>query len=277
MGKELARILYSLNAKVYLASRTEATVNQAIADITSSAPKSTGALEFLPINLEDLDSVRAAATSFLSKESRLDGLWNNAGMMQPPAGSKSKQGYELQLGVNCLACFLFTRLLTPILAQTAKSEPPSAVRVVWVASSAVELFSPPGGVYMENLDYRVEVSASQKYAISKAGLVLLAQEYARRYKDEGIISVVIKQHLPLIIRNCANMVIAGHQPRESQNRPTAPPAGIPGYCLWLDQLGSAVRRIYRALRWLLSRDHDRELWMLGHSVGSDCASPTGHL
>src|SRR5205085_831100 len=146
--------------KVYLASRTVTTVNKAIADIKSTHLKSTGALEFLPLDLEDLESVREAAASFQAKEPRLHGLWNNAGVMQPPVGSKSKQGYELQLGVNCLACFLFTQLLTPALARTAKNEPPGAVRVVWVASSAVELFSPAGGVDMENLDYHREVSAS---------------------------------------------------------------------------------------------------------------------
>ncbi|KAF5003321.1 hypothetical protein FDECE_10120 [Fusarium decemcellulare] len=205
VGKELAQILFSLNAKVYLASRTESKVNEAIEYIRSTAPNFTGSLHFLPINLEDLNSVKQAAATFLEKESRLDGLWNNAGVMLPPEGSKTKQGYELQLGVNCLASFLFTQILTPLMAQTARSEPPGAVRVLWVGSSAVELFSPPGGVDLTNLDYKRDVTSSDKYAVSKGGMVLLSQEYARLHKEDGIISVAmnpgnlkteLRRHLP---------------------------------------------------------------------------------
>ncbi|KAM0421123.1 hypothetical protein ACHAPT_011015 [Fusarium lateritium] len=207
VGKELARILYSLNTKVYLASRTETKVNDAIAYIRSAVPESTGELHFLPINLEDLDSVKQAAASFLQQESRLDALWNNAGVMMPPAGSTSKQGYELQLGVNCVASFLFTQLLTPILTETAKNEPPGSVRVLWVASSAAELFSPPGGVNMSNLDNQRSVFPSEKYGVSKGGMVLLSQEYAKRHEKDGIISVAmnpgnlkteLRRHLPWI-------------------------------------------------------------------------------
>lgn len=190
VGKELARILFSLNAKVYLASRTESKVNDAIAYIRSAVPKSTGDLVFLPVNLEDLGSVKEAAASFLQKETRLDALWNNAGVMRPPEGSTSKQGYELQLGVNCIASFLFTQLLTPALAEAAKHEPPGSVRVLWVASSAAELFAPHGGVDMDNLDYKRNVNTGEKYGMSKGGMVLLSQEYARRHQKDGIISVV---------------------------------------------------------------------------------------
>ncbi|KAI8682115.1 N-acetyltransferase domain-containing protein [Fusarium keratoplasticum] len=208
VGKELARILFSLNAKVYLASRTESKVNEAIAYIRSAVPKSTGDVVFLPVNLEDLGSVKEAAASFLQKETRLDALWNNAGVMRPPEGSTSKQGYELQLGVNCIASFLFTQLLTPALAEAAKHEPPGSVRVLWVASSAAELFAPHGGVDMDNLDYKRNVNTGEKYGMSKGGMVLLSQEYARRHQKDGIISVSmnpgnlkteLRRHLPWIV------------------------------------------------------------------------------
>jgi retinol dehydrogenase-12 len=84
----------------------------------------------------------------LSKEKKLDVLWNNAGVMIPPQGSKTAQGYELQLGTNNIAPFLFTKLLTPILQSTAKTAPPRTVRVVWLSSSVAESASPTGGVDM---------------------------------------------------------------------------------------------------------------------------------
>ena len=110
--------------------------------------------------------------------------------MIPPQGSKTEQGYELQLGTNCVAPFLFTKLLTPILIETAKKAPKDSVRVVWTSSNAAELFAPKNGVEMGNLDYREEKGAWFKYGVSKAGNVLHASEFARRFGGEGIVSVV---------------------------------------------------------------------------------------
>lgn len=110
--------------------------------------------------------------------------------MIPPQGSKTKQGYELQLGTNNVAPFLFTKLLTPILLKTAKLEPPGSVRVVWTSSSAAESFSPKNGVDIANLDYKTDQSAWHKYGVSKAGNYLHGREFAKRYGGEGVISVV---------------------------------------------------------------------------------------
>jgi retinol dehydrogenase 12 len=120
----------------------------------------------------------------------LDVLWNNAGVMAPPQGSKTKQGYELQLGTNNVGPFLFTELLTPILVKTAKSAPPGSVRVVWVSSSAAELMSPKNGVNLDNLDYKKDQPTYTKYGVSKAGNFYHSTEYAKHHKTDGITSVV---------------------------------------------------------------------------------------
>lgn len=117
-------------------------------------------------------------------------LWNNAGVMIPPQGSKTKQGYETQLGTNNVAPFLFTKLLTPVLVASAKVNPPGSTRVVWVSSSAAEGFSPKGGVDLDNLDYKVDKGPWHKYGVSKAGNLLHAKEYAKRYGIDGVISLV---------------------------------------------------------------------------------------
>lgn len=145
---------------------------------------------FLHLDLDDLTTIKKSAEEFLSKETKLDVLWNNAGVMIPPQGSKTKQGYELQLGTNNVAPFMFTKLLTPILAATAKTAPTATVRVVWVSSSAAESFSPTNGVDLANLDYQTDQAVWYKYGVSKAGNVLHSKEYAKRHKEDGIISVV---------------------------------------------------------------------------------------
>ena len=52
------------------------------------------------------------------------------------------------------------------------------------------MFSPKNGVDMENLDYEKDQSAWHKYGVSKAGNVLHASEFARRFGGQGIVSVV---------------------------------------------------------------------------------------
>jgi retinol dehydrogenase-12 len=190
VGKELVQILYSRNAKVYVAGRSSENASKAIASIQAAVPKSKGILEFLHLDLDDLTTIKKSADEFLSKETKLDVLWNNAGVMVPPQGSKTKQGYELQLGTNNVAPFLFTKLLIPILQSTAKTAAPGSVRVVWVSSSAAESFAPKGIIDFNNLDYKVDKAAFTKYGISKGGNILHATQFAKRYGGDGIISVV---------------------------------------------------------------------------------------
>lgn len=192
VGRELARLLYSLNGTVYVAARNAEKSTAAIAWMRESHPTSTGRLEFLKLDLNDLTGIKASAQEFLSKEKRLDVLFNNAGVMIPPQGSLTAQGFDLQLGTNCIAPFLFTKLLTPLLLETAAAADTGSVRVVWVSSSAAHMGAPKGGVDVQALGDGVmaKKSAADKYSISKGGNVLHAIEFANRYADKGVLSIV---------------------------------------------------------------------------------------
>lgn len=110
--------------------------------------------------------------------------------MYPASGSKTAQGYELQLGVNNIGTGMFTELLTPTLISTAKTEPANTVRVVWVASSAAELpMIPTGGVDMATVDKRLDEYVGKCYCLSKSANVLQALEYSKRHEADGILSV----------------------------------------------------------------------------------------
>lgn len=110
--------------------------------------------------------------------------------MIPVQGSKTAQGYELQLGTNNVAPFLFTKFLTERLVETARTASEGSVRVVWVASSAAKAFSPENGVDMSNLHYKVDKGAWHKYGVSKAGNILQAKAFATRHRADGVVSVV---------------------------------------------------------------------------------------
>jgi len=176
---------------VYIAARSEAKTAAVIDEMRAKHPRSTGKLVFLSLQLDDLSTIRATADAFLALETRLDVLWNNAGVMVPPQGSKTAQGHELQVGVNNLGHFLLTSLLLPVLRQTAQGAAAAgSVRVVWVSSSAADA-APQPAVDFENINYQIrEEGIWQKYARSKAGCQLHASELARRTAGSGIFSMV---------------------------------------------------------------------------------------
>jgi retinol dehydrogenase-12 len=192
IGKELARMLYAKNAKVYIAARSREKAEAAIHDISTSAPASSGNLKFLHLDLSDLDRVKAAAQTFLGQEKKLNVLFNNAGLMATDPLTRTAQGYEMALGVNCVGTFLFTKLLTPLLVATAKTEPADSVRVIWLSSFGLELFAKKNvGIALDNLDYHIPTPSTERYGISKCGAWAHGVEFARRHKADGIVSLAI--------------------------------------------------------------------------------------
>ena len=76
----MAQILYSKNATVYVAARSEDNANGVIADIRKTRPHSKGKLTFLHLNLADLSTIKPTVERFTSQESQLHVLFNNAGI-----------------------------------------------------------------------------------------------------------------------------------------------------------------------------------------------------
>ncbi|KAI9704925.1 MAG: hypothetical protein M1836_006705 [Candelina mexicana] len=195
IGLELARILYSKNAKVYITGRSSQSAEKAISDIkahpTVDTTPTTGSLVFLKFDLSDLRSIKPAVDSFLRQETVLHSVWYNAGVMNPPKGSKSVQGYELQWGTNVVAHFLLNLLLIPILRSTAKSATPNSVRTVWVSSIGHDMYGPPnGGINWGDINNeKGKMSVMECYGQSKAAVIMLSYETGKRLANDGVVSV----------------------------------------------------------------------------------------
>ncbi|KAI0012550.1 hypothetical protein F4779DRAFT_625868 [Xylariaceae sp. FL0662B] len=108
VGKETIRILYSKNAKVDIAARSEAKAAVAIADIRRTRP---GPARRAP----------SSSCRLTSPCTRLHALFNNAGAQPGPRRERAGAGH-----------FLLTRLLTPVLVATPPES--AAARVVRVSS-----------------------------------------------------------------------------------------------------------------------------------------------
>lgn len=176
IGYETARRLAQKRARVVLACRDRARGDQAAARIRAEDPSAE--VEVGELDLADLDSVAAFARSF-GAGSRLDLLVANAGVMVPPA-MRTKQGFELQIGVNHFGHFALVGRLARALLETAGS------RVV-VVSSGMHQF---GRMVFDDLDFdRRGYRAWPAYNQSKLANLLFVLGLQRRL-DRGAASTI---------------------------------------------------------------------------------------
>jgi NAD(P)-dependent dehydrogenase (short-subunit alcohol dehydrogenase family) len=181
-------MLYAKGGTVYLPCRSATKAIQTIEAIRKAFPESTGQLKPLSFDLNDLASVAACASAFLAQESRLDVLWNNAGISYAPSDEITAQGYEPHMGINCLGPFLFTKLLLPVLKQTAAISPSASTRVIFIASGMVDMAAPTGGIPLAELSPTfTSKDPSRNYTISKTGNWFLASEFDRRTRGNGVL------------------------------------------------------------------------------------------
>lgn len=96
-------------AQLLLLARSETKVNPVIKEIGEISP-STNAI-FIPIELDDFDSVRKAAAVVNKSVDKLDILINNAGIMAVVEYQTNKEGIESQFATNHLGHFLLTSLI----------------------------------------------------------------------------------------------------------------------------------------------------------------------
>ncbi|KAI9154665.1 het protein [Paramyrothecium foliicola] len=217
VGLELVKLLYAKGGTVYLPCRSASKATQTVETIQSIFPTSTGSLKILKLDLNDLASVKACASAFLAQESRLDVLWNNAGISYAPPSELTIQGHEPHLGINCLGAFLLTKLLLPVLKQTARITPAASTRVILIGSGMVDMAAPPGGIPMNEVKSgKPSDDLSRNYTISKTGDWFLASEFDRRHRTDGIVFLTqnpgnlvtnIWDRVPWVIRAAVRLVL----------------------------------------------------------------------
>ncbi len=167
VGFETALALYEKGAEVIMANRNLAASAIAIDRIRQQ--KGKGTVEVEQLDLSDLNSIKKFAEEFIRRFNRLDLLINNAGVMIPPA-SKTKEGYELQFGVNFLGHFALTGRLFPLLEKTKGS------RIITVSSLAYLR----GVIDFDNLKSEISYDPMREYAQSKLADLIFSIELQRR-------------------------------------------------------------------------------------------------
>lgn len=182
IGWETARALAERGARVVMACRSEERGGEALRRLQGRVPG--GRAELRVLDLADLDQVALFVRRFREDYDRLDLLINNAGVMIPPA-STTKQGYELQIGVNHLGHFALTMGLLPLLDATPGS------RVVTVSSMAHR----QGTIHFDDLDFRTRgYRPAAAYSQSKLANLLFTAELQRRLEEAGSGTIAVAAH-----------------------------------------------------------------------------------
>ncbi|KAG2494213.1 hypothetical protein HYH03_007569 [Edaphochlamys debaryana] len=134
IGLEAARQLVQSGHHVAIACRDAKRAEAAVESLRPLAAGTGATVEWLPLDLASLGSVRACAAEYLKRHPRLDVLLCNAGLMPGAAVGgpvrRTGDGQEEALQVNHLGHFLLVHLLLPALL------PPTGAGAVATAASA---------------------------------------------------------------------------------------------------------------------------------------------
>ena len=174
LGLSTAMQLAHLGAKLTLVARDKAKAQ----DVVKKIKKRTGNTD-IRVELAELSSLAetaALAERLLKRGEAIDILVNNAGALLNPR-QETDEGIEKSFALLLLSPYLLTERLQPLLSKSG------AARVINVSS---------GGMYAKRLSLtniestKGTYSGSDAYARSKRGLVITGEQWAKRWKKDGI-------------------------------------------------------------------------------------------
>ncbi|KAE8330627.1 hypothetical protein BDV39DRAFT_190555 [Aspergillus sergii] len=168
-GKSVAQLAKHSPARIYISGRNATSAETIIKEIAETG--SNTRVSFIECDLTSLESVKKAADEIIAKESRLDVLMCNAGILAlPPGLTKDAK-------------------LLPLLQRTAETV--ADVRVIILTSAYYQLH-PSGGIIYDDLkttrDYGF-LGSWRRYGQSKLANIFYTRELARRYPPITVVSV----------------------------------------------------------------------------------------
>ena len=172
IGKEAAKEIAKLGARVYLACRTLDSANEAKEEIIIKTGNQNVFVKHL--DLASVGSIINFAEQVKKEESKLDVLINNAGIT---SGSKklNDAGVELTFAINVLGHHLLTKLLIDLLGKSSPS------RIINVASEYA------GGLDLNDINYdKRSYGTTAAYKQSKQANRMLNREWAKHLIKKNV-------------------------------------------------------------------------------------------
>ncbi len=181
LGFEASLALAEKNATVLMACRDTAKGEKAVQDIR--AVHASADLVLMQLDLSSLESVREFAETCNRNYDHLDILINNAGVMAPPY-STTRDGFELQIGVNHFGHFALTGLILDPLLQAPTG------RIVSVSSFAHKM----GDIRFNDINWKKKYSRWPAYGQSKLANLFFTYELDRQLKGANARTIAVAAH-----------------------------------------------------------------------------------
>ena len=182
LGKESIKVLVRKNANIIMAARNIKKSNSIKKEIL--AENKNAKIDIQELDLSSLESVNNFSISINKKYKALDCLINNAGVMACPY-SKTKDGFEIQMGTNHLGHFALTGQLISLLKKTPNS------RVVNVASIA----HTSGNIDFDDLNWeKRKYKTWSAYADTKLANLYFTYELSRKLGQDKGSPMVLASH-----------------------------------------------------------------------------------
>ncbi len=188
LGLLATKILSEKGATIIMACRNTEKAEDAKNEIIKENSKAN--LKVMHLDNADLSSVKSFSEEFKREYNKLDILFNNAGVMAIPR-SETKDGFEMQFGVNHLAHFALTGHLIDILTSTEGS------KVHTTSSSAA--FS--AKINFEDLMGKENYTRWDAYNQSKLANAIFAKELNIRLKKAGFSTTSNSSHPGVVMTN----------------------------------------------------------------------------
>jgi NAD(P)-dependent dehydrogenase (short-subunit alcohol dehydrogenase family) len=178
LGRATAIELARRGSRVILAGRSKARTEPVLQQI--SAEVGSDRVEFLPLDLASLASVKHAANTLLADGRPIHVLMNNAGL----AGQSglTADGFQLTFGVNHLGHYLFTRLLLQHLIDSGSA------RIINVSS---DMHHGAKSIDWSRLRRPSHLPGIGEYRVSKLANVLFTVALADRLNGAGVTTYAV--------------------------------------------------------------------------------------
>lgn len=172
IGKEAAKQIAKLGAKVYMACRSLDSANQVRDEIIKETGNQNIFIKHL--DLASVDSITNFAEQFKKEESKLDVLINNAGLW-----TKTKKLTDIKVEQTFAVNVLGHQLLTQLLLDELKNAAPS--RIINTASHFA------GGLDINDINFdKRNYNETLAYKQTKQANRMLTREWARRLENDNI-------------------------------------------------------------------------------------------
>jgi NAD(P)-dependent dehydrogenase (short-subunit alcohol dehydrogenase family) len=174
VGLAAAKELAEFGARITLVARDRSKAESVCAELREQTGNPHIQVELADMSI--MADVHALAERLLAKGQPVDMLVNNAGALFNPR-QQTPEGFEKSFALLLLGPYILTERLRPLLAA---SESPRVVNVL------------SGGMYSQKIhvddlqSQRGTYSGSVAYARAKRGLMILTEEWADNWADDGI-------------------------------------------------------------------------------------------